>query len=504
MSSMTLSESSSRPDSDLVGSTLPRIWTPRDDVAYPKTLAPMMDVVAESMGFGFDDWQRLLSDVALEVDPSVVVTGGWPRWAHRVIAFVLARQNGKTTWLKGRIALGLFVVATDRRITHTAQDRSVPRELFEELVDDISRSRRLRTRVKKVTETNGRERILLKDGSRYQIKAPTPKMFHGPPNDLIIFDELRFQSTDLWGSGYPSQSARPNPQIIGCSNAGDATAEQLARVQKRGRAAAMDPESDREMCYLEWSAHEDRDVTDPQGWVEANPNLGRRISVATIRDELIELEREKFETERLSRTVLTVSDPAITREAWEACAMDTPITINPDAVPRPYAAVHMSGDRTHGALAIAAVRSGKLVVEVVDRWDNVNGVDLTDAAAKTIAFMKTNRIQRVAYVRRRAAFIADRVTDRGLEAVKVDSTEMVVATQALDDAITNQYLAHPNNEHLNLEVARTGRHTFRNGEWVLSEAESGGDICGVMAMAFAVNLAYQAPATSGGFRGWIE
>lgn len=508
MTTTTDSQRQSSSTADLLGSQTPRVGTFVDPAAPSR--GPLMEAIAELAGIQFDPWQSLVGHGSLAIRPDIIVvdpaTGQTtPRWLHRVVVGVLPRQNGKTTVLKARILTGLYAIPTDRRITHTAQDRAVPREAFEEIAAAIGDTKELHRRLAKrrgIVETNGREQINLKDGSKYVIKAPTPKVFHGPPNDLIIIDELRFQDTDLWGSGYPSQSARPNPQIWGWSNAGNAQSVQLAKLQKRGRAA-VELGNDPEMYYVEWSAHRERKPDDPAAWVESNPALGRRITVDTIRDELVQLEPDDFETERLSRTVESVTAPAYPFDQWMSCAGE-PDKITADALPRPHLGVHVSGDRTYAAVALAAERDGRLVADVVKRWINPDGVSTTDITAFVLATMKQYRITELAYARRRAAIIADRVAERGYTATRVDSTEWIVATQNLEDAIQNKRLIHRDAAELTQEVRRAGRRTHRDGTWELSEQNSGGDITGLVATMFAVTLAYKQPTTSGGFRTWID
>lgn len=469
---------------ELIGSQVPRIWTPRDPQLF-KSQGEKLQRVASLAGIDLDEWQILTTDVALEVDPA---TG---KWVHRTVTVLVARQNGKTVILEARILFGLFAVPDEKLILHTAQDRAVPRELFEALVTRIGDERSLHKRVAKIRETNGQEQIKLKDGSRYRIVAPRAKAFRSWSVDLLIFDEAREQHDDaLWGAAIPTQRTRPNPQTWVVSNAGDPSSVVLNRLRDRGRLAADDPASDRQIAYLEWSAPEDAALDDRSGWAAANPALGTRLDESAIMEEMRSLKENRFRTEILCQWIQVVTDHAIDVEAWAARA-GSPELVDPGDLPRPVAAVHVSPDRTYGALVIAAERDGRLVVDVADEWTDPEGVDVLAIANDVVTWMKAFRIRELAYDRAAASVIAAHVTQRGLGAERIDTIEYVTASQNLNDAIATGYLIHRSHPTLEAQVRKAGRATRADGTEYLSQAQSSGDITAVIAAAFAVNLAYR-------------
>lgn len=456
-----------------------------------------MTAIAGIVNLELDEWQRLIGDVALEVDEL-------GDFVHRLVLFVVGRQNGKSVVLKARILLGLFGLG-ERLILHTAQDRALPREIFEELCAHIADTPTLHRRLarKGIRDTNGQERIRLKSGARYMIKAPRPARFRGQPADLIIIDEIREQHTrELVGAALPAQSAVPNPQMWLTSNAGDLKAVELAAQQERGRAAAELPGSDPDIAYLEWSADDHRDPDDPHGWAEANPALGHRITLETIAAERRTMSSEAFETERMCRTLIALTSPAIPVGKWVECG-GAPDPIDPDELPRAQAAVHINGERTAASLVLATKRDGRLVVDLVDEWVNDDGIDLEAVARDVIVWLRAFRVRDLAYDRRRAAVIADRVEDIGINVTRIDATEFVISSQILFDAVTTGQLLHRNNPELDRQIAATGRRTGLDGTWYVSEPASKGNITGVVALAFACNLAYAADSSDGGFR-WLQ
>lgn len=473
-------------NSDLVGSPTPRIWTPRSDAP---TRSPALVKLADLAGLYLDDWQSLTVQIGLEF------RGG--RWVRRTIVLLVARQNGKTVILESRILFGLYAVPDDRLILHTAQDRSVPREVFESLIGRIGDTPALHKRVARrgIRETNGQERIRLKDGSTYRILAPRPKAFRSWAADVLIFDEAREQrDRDLWGAAVPTQSARPNPQTWVVSNAGDPDSLVLNDLRDRGRAAADDPESDPSIAYLEWSAPDDADLDDRDGWVAANPDLGNRLTLDALIEERRSLSPERFRTERICQWVATKAVPVIPPAAWDLVA-GSPPPVAP-GLPRPIAGIHISGDRTYAALAIVAERDDRLVADLVDEWEDPDGVDVLQIARDVVEWMKYYKIRQIGFDRAASSVVAQHVERRGLSPERIDTIEYVVASQNLSSSVASGHLWHRSNPSLDRQVAAAGRKTRTDGTWYVSPAESSGEVAGVLALSFAVSIAYRPARTS--------
>jgi len=477
------SSRSTDPDA-LVGSVTPRIWTPR---SAAESHSPILEKIAHAAGIDLDEWQIVATDVALEH-----VDG---QWVRRLVVILVARQNGKTVILESRILFGLYAVPDERLILHTAQDRAVPRELFESLVTRIGDTRALHRRVAKIRETNGQEQIKLKDGSRYRIVAPRPKAFRSWSADLLIFDEAREQhDEDLWGAAVPTQRSRPNPQIWVVSNAGDPDSVVLNKLRDRGRSAADDPATDPSIAYLEWSAADDVALDDPAGWVAANPDLGNRLSTDSILEEMRSLSENSFRTEILCQWVTTITTPAIDATKWSAAA-GTPALVEP-GLPRPVAGIHISGDRTYAALAIVTERDGRLVADLADEWTDPEGVDVLAIARDVVVWMKAHKIRQIGFDRAATSIVARHVEQKGLKAERIDTVEYVIASQNLADAINTGYLIHRSNPSLDAQVAAAGRKTRADDTWYISAAHSSGEIAGVLALAFATSIAYRPRAST--------
>lgn len=484
----------SAPPSDLLGHQTPRIWTPRDEQF--KTMGPLMAKVAEIAGIDFDPWQHLVAGCGMELQAD-------GKWLHRGVCILVARQNGKTVILEARILTGLFALEDERLILHTAQDRAVPRKVFESMVETIRTTPSFRRRIPRrgIRETNGQERITaIVNGAKstYRIMAPRAAAFRTWSADLLIFDEGREQkTTDLWSAAIPTQRARPNPQWWMVSNAGTIDSVVLNGLIKRGRAAADFPEQDRGICYMEWSAAggRTRDMHDPAAWQEANPALGRRLTTETIVEDIRTLSLEAdgeagIRTEILCQPeAAIVVNPAIPPAKWAECG--GPGGAIEVGIPRPFMAVDVDGDRTNAALSIAVVRDERLVVDVVEQWSGE--IDLTEIGAAAVAYMKTYKIRDFAYDRRAADHIASIVDKKrsGSKLHAISTTDYVIASANLYDAVTTGYLSHRHNPDLDHQMSLAAKKTTAEGAWYLSRAHSPEPISAVIATAFAVHLAYR-------------
>lgn len=471
----------------LVGSQLPRIGTAR---SQRPTSADRLIALARLIGIDLDPWQRHVLAVSLELDPS-------GHLAYRYVGLIVARQNGKTTILEVRILGGLFILG-DSKIVHTAQDRALPRQMFESLVGYIESVPALSRRVQTIRETNGQEHIRLKSGGIYKIIAPRAKAIRGEyepsPPSLIVFDEAREQrSMDLWAAAVPTIRTMASAQIISASNAGDAGSVMLNSLRDRGRTAVDAPDSDPRMAWLEWSAAGgiDRPADDPQAWIEANPALGRRFGADTVRDELVAYtdDPDGFRTEILCQWVTTAGYPAIPYPAWLAAGTN-PDPIEPGSLPRPVAALDVNGDRTHAALCIAAVRDGKLVLDQVEEW---SGDDVTSPAVaeSCVEWFRAFHIREWAYDPFTASTIAAGIETRRGPGVALRSGDLITAAGNLFDAVRSGYVAHPNNPSLSAQVEAATRKNRGDGLWLISRAESPQPVSGVLAAAFCTFLTYK-------------
>ena len=465
-----------------MGSVEPRIATPR--TARRTHSGAALDLAALA-GLTDRDFQRLALDRALEVEPE-------GSWAYQTVAVLIARQNGKTALLKMRILAGLYLF-DDRLILHTAADRALPRSVFEELTEAIESSTALSRRISRIRTSNGQEEIRLKDGNRYRILAPSQDAWRGWPQvGLTIFDEVREQRDDaLWSAGMYTQRAHPNPQRWAVSNAGDPESVVLRRLVDRGRKAALDPESDPGICYLEWSTPDDYAVDDPEGWAFANPELGRSLRVESLIEELRSDTETRFETEALCRWVATAGELAIPMEAWNACADPDLPEMEPDPTARTIFAVDIDPGRTDAVLLIGIQRPDEpLIVGVAESWSDPAGVDEMAIAASLEDWIDLWRPESIGFDPYTTGTLAERMQYH-VTWEKIHGVRYVSACLATWDVVSAGRLRHPADPYMDAQIAAAGRKDVGDGAFTIARLRSDVAIPAVVSLARLVALAVE-------------
>lgn len=308
------------------GSSTPRVAPPEP----VRSQLTEYDAAAKSLGIKPMAWQRIAARYMTALEAGARKD---PMWRYREVCVVAARQNGKTELLLPLVKMRL---RAGRRIIHTAQNRSLPRETFLRLAVDLNGD----PDVVEIRYANGQEVIKMANGGRYTLVAPRPGA-RGNAVDDVILDEVReHRSFDLIGAIKPTMTASRNPQIIYLSNAGDDGSVVLNDLRRRA-------ETDPKLAYLEWSAAPSRDLDDVAGWTEANPALGTTITLDTLADARRSLPEAVFETEHLCRWVSSMQPRLVSMAAWEATKgrLEAPL--------RPTLGLNMdpSGTRASGVIA---------------------------------------------------------------------------------------------------------------------------------------------------------
>jgi len=248
---------------------------------------------------------------------------------------------------------------------HTAQDRIIPRRIFERVAESFPRGQA------RIRLANGQEEIVMRNGGRYKIVAPKRGVRGNDADDLIL-DEIREQEdNDFVDAARPTTAASPNPQILYLSNAGHALSVVLNDLKER---AGRDPV----LAYLEWSADPELHHGDHMGWAQANPALGRTISLQRmVRDynsALLSGNLAAWETERLCRWVVSMLPRLVNPQLWQQAIGRTEpplrpamgISVAPDGTRASAVLSWPQGDGSVGLSVLAdVVASGDLDVDLL-------------------------------------------------------------------------------------------------------------------------------------------
>jgi hypothetical protein len=424
-----------------------------------KSLVKDMATVAKAAGHTLLPWQLTAGSFLTALGPD--------GWAYREVAIVVARQNGKTELLVPRILMDL---RAGKRVLHTAQNRTLPRQVFMRVAWQMSKSE-----VRYIRYANGQEEILMANGGSYKIVAPQ-RGARGLSCDTLIFDELReYEDYDIIGAATPTLTASSDPQTIYLSNAGSDASVVLNDLKRRGEEGGSD-----EFAYLEWSAAAERSIDDRDGWAEANPALGHFLKMATLETAFRTKPVTTFETEHLCRWVASMQPRLVSDNAWLACR--TTITAKPD---RPAIAFNMdpTGRRASAVMAWQLSDGRIACVELVEAIGDP--IDVAKLGADILEQSRQHGAKRVAY-----ASWTDKDIARSIPlADPLDGKEFANASENFARLIMQGRLAWDGADHITDDLPWTARRPHDSGAWQAVPASPERSITAVLAAIRAVWLA---------------
>jgi hypothetical protein len=141
--------------------TAPRIHSPLNDL--PTRGFELIDFADRFIDGGFMPWQKWLAEQSLKIKSD-------GRWKHPISIAMLPRQQGKSTYMLARIAMGMFEWNESLQIA-SAHRLVTSLEQFRQLVSMIEKHADLSAQVKRIRWQHGAEEIQLLNGSRFLIKA---------------------------------------------------------------------------------------------------------------------------------------------------------------------------------------------------------------------------------------------------------------------------------------------------------------------------------------------
>ena len=317
--------------------------------------------LAAHAGLVLDDWQA--ADLTLMLSERADGL-----WACQDFGHVVARQNGKGSTLEARELVGLFLTG-ERLILHSAHLASTSADAFNRLLGLIENTPDLERKIKRVSRSTQDMSIETKQGCRVLFKTRTKGGGRGLSGDCVILDESLYLYWPQMAALMPTLSARPNPQIIYASSAGESESEVLHALRRRALEG-----NDPSLGYCEYSAEPDDDPAAFGTWAKANPALLTRISLGYVAKERETLTAPTFGRERLTLFDDDLSAAAsfavVSAELWAAGG-----DVGSQIVSQVALAVEVNKDRSRAAIGVAGRNAaGKFHVEVVDLRDGTDWV----------------------------------------------------------------------------------------------------------------------------------
>lgn len=321
----------------------PRFATPRNPDR--RTLGSEVAEVMRQLGTPPMPWQQLVLDVAYELDEEATEEASsaagifQPRLWYREPRLTVPRQAGKTQKALGRhthrqqvsrkhgwsprpVAIYMAQTASDARDKMVEEWFPILEDsCFDGTLDGAREANEEdgRTLVRQFLRANGREAIRWDGGGRIVTKPPSRKGGHGvSATALVDLDEaFAHQDASAEQGVRPSMVTSICPQIWVVSTAGDATSTYLWGKVDDGRTRCTTGQHGR-VCYFEWSASEDDDLSDSDTRARIHPAVGYTITRAVLDAEYDSMDPDEYAraygnvwTQSVKRII-----PAV---AWQAC-----------------------------------------------------------------------------------------------------------------------------------------------------------------------------------------
>lgn len=374
--------------SKLKGKAVPRLWTrPLRELTPLTTFGFEAIKFAErDLGLSLHPWQKWFLLHSLELEPGYETGDPRPKLRYETVVLLVSRQNGKSFVLSARLLWRMFTWKNREKellILSTAHKLSLAEEILDAAHRTVSISE-MHDKIMQRSNTNGNKFFKLENGAKWKCEAASDDGGRGLTVTDLAFDELRQQRDwSAWAAMTNTTNAVWSAQTIAVSNAGEAKSEVLRSLRAKAleemeaRAAAEKrgedySPSDPSLGLFEWSAPDDCDIWDTDGWRQANPSLGYPDAItgdvlaskaALVGEPGAGLPEHKFRTENLCQWVNVTADSLFSSEELEAC-LDPESMIAPDSPI--YLSVDVSRDRKMTSLSIAGFRDdGKPHVEFV-------------------------------------------------------------------------------------------------------------------------------------------
>lgn len=446
--------------------------------------------LAAAAGIALEPWQADGLDLMLGYRSD----GKWAAFEH---AELIPRQCGKTQTVIVRALTG-FLLLGEHRILWSAHQYRTAMESFASMKRFLlALGHEVRQNVididgvhVKVNNTNGDESFeRLDTGAVLKLIARSKGSARGFSGDLQVIDEAFAYTAAQQEAQMPTQTARPNPQIVYASSppldrwSGEVLFALRARALAgddalgyRDWGLALDLEQLTRMGPTERSAFLD----DRANWAAANPALGLgRVSEESIGRNRRSMTEEGFARECLGCWPVPAAEGGqLPKASWQAC-------LDQDSVPErcEVVAVDAALDRSSAVLVLAGRREVDDLphVEVIDQRAGMEWV-----RARCVELAATHGCEFVVDPTGPAGPLAPDLLDAGLVVRRPDGREWVAACAALYDAVIEGRLRHRGQPQLDDAVAVARRRDVGDGAWAWARRRSGGDISALAAATGAL------------------
>lgn len=500
----------------LLGKTEPRLWTKPLRELTPETSFGFeaIDVAEKLLGEKLYPWQRWFLKHSLELAPGSFTYDEYPQLRYRTVLLLVARQCGKSFIMSRRLLWRLLMwqgpEAEPPLILGAAHKLPAALEIMELAARSVQRSM-IREELVTWNRGAGQQLLEFKNGSRYKCEASSDDGGRGLSVTDLAFDELRQQRDwEAWSALTNTTNARFSSQTIAVSNAGTAKSEVLRSLRKQAltriedwekhvESGEMDIETfasqhDTTLGLFEWSAPDDCDIWDREGWAQAIPSLGHPDASGTVlvTEESVAskaalvgshedggIPEHVFRTENLCQFVVAAADGPFPEENIVACTDN-------DSEPGPSSplvvAVDTSHDRSMSYVAVAGYREDGLPhVEVIAQRAG------TEWVAKLVAQQLDFTPDAVVVQGRGApaSSLIEYIEQEGAEVTPCQGNDLTSSGAQFSDRVMNGSIRFREQESLRLALDDAVKK-FLGEVWVWNRAKSPVDVAPLCAVTMAL------------------
>lgn len=503
----------------LLGKTEPRLWTrPLRPLNEETSLGyEAIEFSEDLLGRPLHPWQKWFLIHSLELAPGSFVSDEYPVLRFKTVVLMVARQNGKSYLMSTRLLWRMIMwrgpEIDDPLVLGSANKLPTAKEILELSYKALVRSPKLKDEVDHMSNTNGQEQIRLRNGSRYKIEAASDDGGRGLSVLDLGFDELRQQKDWApWSALTNTTNARHSSQIIGVSNAGEAKSDVLRSLRQRGideldrwksyMKSGGDPEAWKDqnpngyatLGLFEYSAPDDCDIWDREGWAYANPSMGHTngptedtiaAAASLVGTAGKGMPEHKFRTEILCQWVNAAVEGPFSQDEIDQCT-DPDSEIDP-ASPIVVSA-DVSADRGMSYVAVAGFREdGDPHIEIIAQRAYTEW--LPDYLENKLTFPP-----RAIVVQGKGAPISSLIEffeKRGIEITTCEGSALPASCGQLADRVT-QGTVHWRDQSILLNALKEAVKKHYGDVWSWNRDKSPVDVAPLCAATFALWGLYNA------------
>lgn len=457
--------------SGVVGLQTPRIENRPPDDAYGSG-DEIVDLAA-TYGLILDPWQQHVLTGAMCETPEGL-------WLTPRVGLSVPRQNGKNAILEARELAGLLLFDEDL-IIHSAHEVKTALEAFIRIKGFFENYDDLGRKVRRIVHARGAEEIEMMSGARLRFMARSKGAGRGFSADCLVLDEAQHLPESTFAAILPTLSARANPQIwlTGTPPGPEQDGEVFGRERKNGI------EGSKRLYYAEWSADPELSPDDPEGWRQANPAYGIRITKETIEDEREALSEIGFCMERLGQWEAATQSSVIPGDTWQALGVEDGVV--EDSVREVAFGVDINPERTTASVAAAFPMFDPKTGEIVTHTEVIQQRQGTAWLEAYLVGLVKRRDPRALVIDSAgpASSLIEPLRKKGVLVTATGATQMKQACGQFYDAAMNGSLRHSNQPQLNSALG-VARKRDLGDAWAWHRRDSGDDITPLVASTLAV------------------